>query len=221
MSPPPLHISHTEILVRLSPFFPISFSYLSFLYPILLQTFSLLASLSLSPSISLSLSFSISVSIYLSLSQSLSIPFSLSVPASLCLLLSLPPSPISFSDSLYNSLSLFISLSLPLCQYLPLSLSLSLSPCFLIYPFIPPPSSLALIIENASAVESLAIIHVDAIAQITRVIKTNQPSSSSLLISSSCLPHESAFIVEILKKLFQWGSKIRTMEHLVGMVSTV
>ena len=127
MSPPPLHISHTEILVRLSPFFPISFSYLSFLYPILLQTFSLLASLSLSPSISLSLSFSISVSIYLSLSQSLSIPFSLSVPASLCLLLSLPPSPISFSDSLYNSLSLFISLSLPVCQYLPLSLSLSLS----------------------------------------------------------------------------------------------
>ena len=217
MSPPPLHISHTEILVRLSPFFPISFSYLSFLYPILLQTFSLLASLSLSPSISLSLSFSISVSIYLSLSQSLSIPFSLSVPASLCLLLSLPPSPISFSDSLYNSLSLY----LPLSPFMSIYISLSLSPCFLIYPFIPPPSSLALIIENASAVESLAIIHVDAIAQITRVIKTNQPSSSSLLISSSCLPHESAFIVEILKKLFQWGSKIRTMEHLVGMVSTV
>ena len=189
---------------------PLSHPPLNFFSSCFIISFSLHLSLPLLFHLCIYLPISISISLY---------PFSLSVPASLCLLLSLPPSPISFSDSLYNSLSLYLPLSPFMSIYI--SLSLSLSPCFLIYPFIPPPSSLALIIENASAVESLAIIHVDAIAQITRVIKTNQPSSSSLLISSSCLPHESAFIVEILKKLFQWGSKIRTMEHLVGMVSTV
>ena len=76
-------------------------------------------------------------------------------------------------------------------------------------------TSFPYVLENASAVESLAIVQVDAIAQITRVINVRHSGSST-----SSLPRESAFIVEVLKKVFQWGTKIRTMEHLVGMVIT-
>lgn len=63
--------------------------------------------------------------------------------------------------------------------------------------------------DNPEAVEGLASVHVDAIAQITRVIR----------LPSLLLPQESAFIVEMVKKIYAWGADVRTMDHLVSMVS--
>ena len=54
-------------------------------------------------------------------------------------------------------------------------------------------------------------MHVDAIAQITRVIR----------LPSMSLPQESAFIVEMVKKVYAWGVDVRTMDHLVSMVSYI
>lgn len=54
-------------------------------------------------------------------------------------------------------------------------------------------------------------MHVDAIAQITRVIR----------LPSMSLPQESAFIVEMVKKIYAWGADVRTMDHLVSMVSFI
>jgi hypothetical protein len=63
--------------------------------------------------------------------------------------------------------------------------------------------------DNPEAVEGLASVHVDAIAQITRVIR----------LPSLSLPQESAFIVEMVKKIYAWGADVRTMDHLVSMVT--
>lgn len=65
--------------------------------------------------------------------------------------------------------------------------------------------------DNPEAVEGLASVHVDAIAQITRVIR----------LPSLLLPQESAFIVEMVKKIYAWGADVRTVDHLVSMVSYI
>ena len=65
--------------------------------------------------------------------------------------------------------------------------------------------------------ESLASVHVDAIAQVTRVLRQPKVPTQS---HAPPLPHEAAFIVELVKKIYQWGAHVRTMEHLVNMVST-
>jgi hypothetical protein len=71
--------------------------------------------------------------------------------------------------------------------------------------------------DAPEAVETLASVHVDAIAQVTRVLRQPRDPTQT---RPPPLPHESAFIVELVKKIYQWGTNVRTMEHLVNMVST-
>jgi hypothetical protein len=94
-------------------------------------------------------------------------------------------------------------------------------PYSLIHPLTIPPSHPSLLPSYSpdapEAVETLASVHVDAIAQVTRVLR--QPRDPTQTWPPP-LPHESAFIVELVKKIYQWGTNVRTMEHLVNMVST-
>jgi hypothetical protein len=134
-----------------------------------------------------------------------------------CIMLFLPPS-LPLSSSLTHSLPPFLILyHRPSCSSLPHILPPTLfHPVLLTPPFMPsfPPHHSP---DAPEAVETLASVHVDAIAQVTRVLR--QPKSPTQTRPPP-LPHEAAFIVELVKKIYQWGTNVRTMEHLVNMVRT-